>query len=60
MPFPGPVLLIGATAGLLSLCLAQGLGLISPKRFAQLAAGGAGGIALVCAGVWLIEGGGHG
>ncbi len=40
--------------------LAQGLGLISPKRFAQLVGGAAGGIALVSAGVWLAEGSAHG
>ncbi|MGQ3043856.1 MAG: hypothetical protein ACT6R7_07630 [Brevundimonas aurantiaca] len=60
MPSPAGTLLIGATAALLALCLAQGLGLISPKRFAQLVGGAAGGIALVSAGVWLAEGSAHG
>lgn len=60
MPSPAATLLIGAIAVLLALCLAQGLGLISLKRFAQIVGGASGGVALICAGVWLAEGGAHG
>ncbi len=60
MPSPGLLSLIGLASALLALCLAVGLGLISPKRFAQLIGGGACGATLVVTGVWLDDGGGHG
>ena len=60
MPSPGLLLTIGATSAFLALSLALGLGLLSPKRFAQVVAGGACGIALVVAGSWMMEGGAHG
>lgn len=60
MALQADMITVGATAALLALCLAHGLGLISPKRFAQLAGGAACGVALACAGVWLARGGGHG
>ncbi|WP_287106576.1 hypothetical protein [Brevundimonas sp.] len=60
MPSPGLLFLIGAVSAFLGLCLALGLGLIAPKRFAQLIGGGVCGITLVCTGVWLADGGGHG
>lgn len=60
MPSPGQLFLIGTVSAFLGLCLALGLGLIAPKRFAQLIGGGICGITLVCTGVWLADGGGHG
>lgn len=60
MPSPGALLLIGTTSAFLGLCLACGLGLLSPKRFAQSVAGAACGVALVFIGVRLMGGGAHG
>jgi hypothetical protein len=60
MPTPAAITLGTATLVVVALGLTLFLGLISPKRFAQLLGGAACGLTLVCTGVWLADGGGHG
>ena len=60
MPTPAAITLGMATLVVVALGLAQFLGLISPKRFAQLLGGGTFGLTLVCTSLWLADGGGHG
>lgn len=60
MPTPAAIILGAATLVIVALGLALFLGLISPKRFGQLLGGGACGLTLVCTGIWLADGGGHG
>ncbi len=60
MDLPASWLAIGAASILLALCLMLGLRLISPKRFAQILAGLASGLAIGLALSRLSTGGHHG
>jgi len=60
MTAPAPWLMIGAASAGLALCLMLGLKLISPKRFAQILAGLASGLAVGLALSRLSAGGHHG
>ena len=60
MDLPPPWLTIGSATALLALCLLLALKLISPKRFAQIFAGLASGVAIGLALSRLAAGGAHG
>lgn len=60
MDLPPPWLTIGSATALLALCLLLALKLISPKRFAQIFAGLASGVAIGLALSRLPAGGAHG
>ena len=60
MTAAAPWLVIGSISAFLALCLMLGLKLISPKRFAQIFAGLASGVAIGLALSRLSAGGPHG
>lgn len=60
MDFPASWLAVASASAVLALCLMLGLKLISPKRFAQILAGLASGLAIGLALSRLSAGGHHG